>query len=171
MASRGGGSLGLLLWVLLLQPWRGGAQGGPLLPPPSPAPTSASSSGGDREGPGVSVGRAEGPSATPGPQEPDILSQLVELIPGDAWRWEPRGGAEACEWEPVLGGSLGEPRGSEECSPTVESEPDAMRPWRSAGPGPGDSAARPWSLRGRGLTPLLSEGHLVLSWEARALFL
>ncbi|XP_034514093.1 serine protease 42 [Ailuropoda melanoleuca] len=27
MASRGGGSLGLLLWVLLLQPWRGGAQG------------------------------------------------------------------------------------------------------------------------------------------------
>uniref|UniRef100_A0A452SLL6 Peptidase S1 domain-containing protein n=1 Tax=Ursus americanus TaxID=9643 RepID=A0A452SLL6_URSAM len=92
MASRGGGSLGLLLWVLLLQPWRGGAQGGPLLPPPSPAPTSASSSGGDREGPGVSVGRAEGPSATPGPQEPDILSQLVELIPGDAWRWEPRGG-------------------------------------------------------------------------------
>uniref|UniRef100_A0A452SLU3 Peptidase S1 domain-containing protein n=1 Tax=Ursus americanus TaxID=9643 RepID=A0A452SLU3_URSAM len=54
MASRGGGSLGLLLWVLLLQPWRGGAQGGPLLPPPSPAPTSASSSGGDREGPGVS---------------------------------------------------------------------------------------------------------------------
>lgn len=117
MASRGGGSLGLLLWVLLLQPWRGGAQGGPLLPPPSPAPTSASSSGGDREGPGVSVGRAEGPSATPGPQEPDILSQLVELIPGDAWRWEPRGGLRPASGSRCSGGVWGSPEGLRNAAP------------------------------------------------------
>uniref|UniRef100_A0A8C7C124 Peptidase S1 domain-containing protein n=1 Tax=Neovison vison TaxID=452646 RepID=A0A8C7C124_NEOVI len=48
MASPGGGSLGLLLWLLLLQPRLGGAQGGSTSSPPSSAPPS--SSGGGREG-------------------------------------------------------------------------------------------------------------------------
>uniref|UniRef100_A0A8C7C675 Peptidase S1 domain-containing protein n=1 Tax=Neovison vison TaxID=452646 RepID=A0A8C7C675_NEOVI len=58
MASPGGGSLGLLLWLLLLQPRLGGA---------------------------ATVSGAEGQSATPEPQEDAILSQLLELIPGDIW--------------------------------------------------------------------------------------
>ncbi|XP_045845878.1 LOW QUALITY PROTEIN: putative serine protease 42 [Meles meles] len=89
MASPGGSSLGLLLWLLLLQPRLGGAQGGSTSSPPSSAPTSPSSSGGGREGTSASVRGAEGQSATPRsncltvwPQEAAILSQLLELIPG-----------------------------------------------------------------------------------------
>ncbi|XP_022354361.1 serine protease 42-like [Enhydra lutris kenyoni] len=82
MASLGGGSLGLLLWLLLLQPRLGGAQGGSTSSPPSSAPTSPSSSGGGREGTSATVWGAEGQSATPEPQEAAILSQLLELIPG-----------------------------------------------------------------------------------------
>ncbi|XP_073757859.1 putative serine protease 42 [Callorhinus ursinus] len=83
MASPPGGSLSLLLWLLLLQPQLEAARDGSAPRPPSPAPTSpSSSSGGGREGPGASLGRVEGPSATPGPQEAAVFSQLVELIPG-----------------------------------------------------------------------------------------
>nr|XP_012417407.1 PREDICTED: serine protease 42 [Odobenus rosmarus divergens] len=86
MASPPGGSLSLLLWLLLLQPPLEAAQDGSAPRPPSPAPTSpsssSSSSSGGREGPGASLGRVEGPSATPGPQEAAVFSQLVELIPG-----------------------------------------------------------------------------------------
>uniref|UniRef100_A0A8C7C0Y9 Peptidase S1 domain-containing protein n=1 Tax=Neovison vison TaxID=452646 RepID=A0A8C7C0Y9_NEOVI len=62
MASPGGGSPGLLLWLLLLQPWLGGAQSGSASPPLSSAPTSQSSSGGGHEVPGASVWKAEGQS-------------------------------------------------------------------------------------------------------------
>ncbi|XP_032724383.1 serine protease 44-like [Lontra canadensis] len=82
MASPGGGSPGLLLWLLLLQPWLGGAQSGSASPPPSSAPTSPSSSGGGHEVPGASVWRAEGQSATPGPQEAAASSQVVAVTPG-----------------------------------------------------------------------------------------
>ncbi|XP_034853426.1 serine protease 44-like [Mirounga leonina] len=82
MASPAGGSLGLLLWLLLLQPRLRGAQGGSAPPPPSPAPTSRSSSGGGREGPGASVWKAEGPSAAPGPQEAAASPQVVAVTPG-----------------------------------------------------------------------------------------
>ncbi|XP_021542654.2 LOW QUALITY PROTEIN: putative serine protease 42 [Neomonachus schauinslandi] len=46
MASAPRGSLGLLLWLLLLQPPLDAAQGGSARPAPSPAPTSPSSSSG-----------------------------------------------------------------------------------------------------------------------------
>ncbi|XP_022353284.1 serine protease 44 [Enhydra lutris kenyoni] len=82
MASPGGGSPGLLLWLLLLQPWLGGAQSGSASPPPSSAPTSPSSSGGGHEVPGASVWGAEGQSATPGPQEAAASSQVVAVTPG-----------------------------------------------------------------------------------------
>lgn len=74
--------LGLLLWLLLLQPRVAGTQGGSAPPPPSPAPTSQSSSGGGREGPGASVWRAEGPPVTPGPQEAAASPQVVAVTPG-----------------------------------------------------------------------------------------
>ncbi|KAF3829195.1 hypothetical protein GH733_003459 [Mirounga leonina] len=104
MASAPRGSLGLLLWLLLLQPPLHAAQGGSARPPSSP---SSSSSGGGREGPGASLGRVEGPSATPGPQEAAVLSQLVELIPGDAWCWEPRRGLRPARCGQVVAKILG----------------------------------------------------------------
>lgn len=82
MASPGGGSPGLLLWLLLLQPWLGGAQSGSASPPLSSAPTSQSSSGGGHEVPGASVWKAEGQSATPGPQEAAASPQVVAVTPG-----------------------------------------------------------------------------------------
>lgn len=82
MASPGGGSPGLLLWLLLLQPWLRGAQSGSASPPLSSAPTSQSSSGGGHEVPGASVWRAEGQSETPGPQEAAASPQVVAVTPG-----------------------------------------------------------------------------------------
>ncbi|XP_025840134.2 putative serine protease 42 [Vulpes vulpes] len=83
-----GGSLGLLLWLLLLPPRLGASS--PPSPPPSPPPSSPPSSppspppspGGGPEGPGASVWRATRPPATSRPREAAILSQLVELVPG-----------------------------------------------------------------------------------------
>lgn len=53
----------------------------------------------------------------------------------------------------VRGLPLPRPKGLRNAAPLVESERDAMWPWRSVGTGPGDSAALPWNLRGRGLPP------------------
>lgn len=78
MASSGGGSLGLLLWLLLFQPRLGGAQGGSAPSPPSPSP-----SGGGREDRRESVSRVAGSSATPVPQEAAASPQAAAVTPVD----------------------------------------------------------------------------------------
>ncbi|CAK7293916.1 Serine protease 44 [Vulpes lagopus] len=75
MASPGGRSLGLLLWLLLLPPPLGASS------PPSSPPSSPSSPGGGPEGPGASVWRAAGPPATSRPQEAATPPQVVPVTP------------------------------------------------------------------------------------------
>lgn len=78
MASPGGGSLGLLLWLLLFQPRLSGAQGGSAPSPPSPSP-----SGGGREDRRETVSRVAGSSATPVPQEAAASPQVAAVTPVD----------------------------------------------------------------------------------------
>uniref|UniRef100_A0A8C9CZ62 tryptase n=1 Tax=Panthera leo TaxID=9689 RepID=A0A8C9CZ62_PANLE len=78
MASPSGGSLGLLLWLLLFQPRLGGAQGESAPSPPSPSP-----SGGGREDRRESVSRVGGSSATPVPQEAAASPQVAAVTPVD----------------------------------------------------------------------------------------
>uniref|UniRef100_A0A8C9CZ65 tryptase n=1 Tax=Panthera leo TaxID=9689 RepID=A0A8C9CZ65_PANLE len=76
MASPSGGSLGLLLWLLLFQPRLGGAQGESAPSPPSPSP-----SGGGREDRRESVSRVGGSSATP------VSMRIVGGIPAPERKW------------------------------------------------------------------------------------
>ncbi|XP_043443180.1 putative serine protease 42 isoform X2 [Prionailurus bengalensis] len=77
MVSPTGGSPGLLLWLLLLQPQLSGGRGRL-----TPSPLSPSPLGGGHEDPDATVWRVAGPSTTPEPQESAPVSQLVGLIPG-----------------------------------------------------------------------------------------
>lgn len=79
MASLGGGSLGLVLWLLLFRLPLGGAQGESASSAPSPSP-----SGGRREDPRESVSRGAGSSATPEPQEAAAFPQVAAVTPPDS---------------------------------------------------------------------------------------
>uniref|UniRef100_A0A673U681 tryptase n=1 Tax=Suricata suricatta TaxID=37032 RepID=A0A673U681_SURSU len=84
MASPGGGSLGLLLWLLLFQPRLHGAQGGWARSPPSSPSPSPSPSGGGLEDPRESVSRGAGSSVTPEPQEAAASPQVATVTPADS---------------------------------------------------------------------------------------